>query len=80
MAATSWKELPAPAFPADAAGAPTLFQIWTLEAGGAGAARQLWAGAIPGRAVPLRRPRRKLAARPRAVGRAGARQMVRRRL
>src|SRR5271169_5026934 len=31
----TWTELPAPAFPADTAGAPTLFQIWTLEAGGA---------------------------------------------
>src|SRR3954468_24113577 len=34
-AGRSWRELPAPAFPADAAGAPTLSQIWTLEAGGA---------------------------------------------
>ena len=25
----TWAELPAPAFPADAAGSPTLFQIWT---------------------------------------------------
>src|SRR3981189_2329733 len=34
-AGRSWRGLPAPAFPADAAGAPTLSQIWTLEAGGA---------------------------------------------
>jgi photosystem II stability/assembly factor-like uncharacterized protein len=37
--------LPAPAFPADAAGAPSLFQVWTLETGGADNA--LWAGALP---------------------------------
>ncbi len=43
----SWKELPAPAFPADAAGAPTLFQVWTLEAGAAAQPGRLWAGAIP---------------------------------
>jgi photosystem II stability/assembly factor-like uncharacterized protein len=41
----SWTELPAPAFPADATDAPTLFQIWTLEAGGV--ARELWIGALP---------------------------------
>ena len=43
----SWKELAAPAFPADAAGAPTLFQVWTMEAGGADQPGRLWAGAIP---------------------------------
>jgi photosystem II stability/assembly factor-like uncharacterized protein len=43
----SWTELPAPAFPADAPGAPALFQIWTLEAGGADQPGRLWAGAIP---------------------------------
>jgi photosystem II stability/assembly factor-like uncharacterized protein len=42
-----WSELAAPAFPADAAGAPTLFQIWTVEAGGAGEEGTLWAGALP---------------------------------
>src|SRR5471032_1588376 len=31
----SWQELPAPAFPTDAEGDPSLFQIWTLEPGGA---------------------------------------------
>jgi hypothetical protein len=41
----TWQELEAPAFPADAAGAPTLFQVWTIEAGGV--AGQLWAGALP---------------------------------
>jgi len=41
----SFKELPAPAFPADAADAPTLFQIWTLEAGGG--PDELWIGALP---------------------------------
>ena len=39
--------MPAPAFPADAAGAPTLFQVWTMEAGGADQPGRLWAGAIP---------------------------------
>ncbi len=43
----TWKELPAPAFPADTAGAPTLFQIWTLEAGRPEQPGRLWAGAIP---------------------------------
>ncbi len=79
-AGTSWKELPAPAFPADAAGAPTLFQIWTLEPGSARAARQALGRRHSRRIIPLRRPRRKLAIRQRVMGRAGARQMVRRRL
>jgi hypothetical protein len=43
----SWQELAAPAFPADAAGEPSLFQVWTLEAGGADQPGRLWAGAIP---------------------------------
>jgi len=43
----SWSELTAPAFAADAAGAPTLFQVWTLEPGGAGEDGTLWAGALP---------------------------------
>src|ERR1700693_2463227 len=43
----TWVELAAPAFPADAADAPTLFQIWTLEAGGADEPGRLWAGALP---------------------------------
>jgi photosystem II stability/assembly factor-like uncharacterized protein len=43
----SWTELPAPAFAADAAGAPALFQVWTLEPGGADEPGRLWAGAIP---------------------------------
>jgi photosystem II stability/assembly factor-like uncharacterized protein len=43
----SWAELPAPAFPADAAGSPTLFQIWTIETGGADEPGRLWAGALP---------------------------------
>src|SRR4030081_3852542 len=46
-AGRSWRELPAPAFPADAAGAPTLSQIWTLEAGGATQPGRLWIGALP---------------------------------
>jgi hypothetical protein len=43
----SWTELPAPAFPADAAGEPTLFQVWTIEAGGADQPGRLWIGALP---------------------------------
>jgi photosystem II stability/assembly factor-like uncharacterized protein len=43
----SWTELPAPAFDADAAGSPALFQVWTLEAGGADRPGRLWAGALP---------------------------------
>ena len=43
----TWAELAAPAFPADAAGSPTLFQIWTIEAGGADEPGRLWAGALP---------------------------------
>jgi hypothetical protein len=43
----TWHEIATPAFPADAAGAPALFQIWTLEAGGAEQSGRLWAGAIP---------------------------------
>jgi photosystem II stability/assembly factor-like uncharacterized protein len=41
----SWPETGTPAFPADAAGSPSLFQVWTLEAGAEPGA--LWAGAIP---------------------------------
>ena len=43
----TWRELPAPAFAAEAAGSPALFQVWTLEPGGADEPRRLWAGAIP---------------------------------
>jgi photosystem II stability/assembly factor-like uncharacterized protein len=43
----TWQELAAPAFAADAAGSPALFQVWTLEAGHADAPSRLWAGAIP---------------------------------
>jgi hypothetical protein len=43
----SWKELSAPAFPADAAGEPSLFQVWTIEAGGTDQPGRLWAGALP---------------------------------
>jgi photosystem II stability/assembly factor-like uncharacterized protein len=46
-AGASWQELEAPAFPADAEGAPTLFQVWTLEAGSPEQPGRLWAGAIP---------------------------------
>jgi photosystem II stability/assembly factor-like uncharacterized protein len=43
----TWRELPVPAFPADAAGTPSLFQIWTLESGGRHHPDRLWIGAIP---------------------------------
>jgi photosystem II stability/assembly factor-like uncharacterized protein len=43
----SWIELPAPAFPEDASGKPALFQVWTLETGGAREKGTLWAGALP---------------------------------
>src|ERR1700730_8284692 len=43
----SWSEIAPPAFPADAAGAPTLFQMWTLAAGGPNQPGRIWAGAIP---------------------------------
>jgi len=43
----TWIELQAPAFPADAAGAPALFQLWTIETGGPGQKGRLWAGALP---------------------------------
>jgi hypothetical protein len=43
----SWREVAAPAFPADAPGAPTLFQVWTMAAGGKDQPGRLWAGAIP---------------------------------
>jgi hypothetical protein len=43
----TWVELPAPAFAADAAGTPALFQVWTLEAGGTNESGRLWAGALP---------------------------------
>jgi hypothetical protein len=46
----NWLELPAPAFPlgfgtGDAADAPSVSLVWTLEATGAG---RLWAGTLPG--------------------------------
>ncbi len=43
----TWTELAAPAFPADAADSPALFQVWTLEAGLASEPGRLWAGALP---------------------------------
>jgi len=43
----TWRELAAPAFPADAADAPSLFQIWTMETGGRTHPDRLWIGAIP---------------------------------
>ncbi len=43
----SWREIGTPAFPADAADAPSLFQIWSLDAGGPHHPDRLWIGAIP---------------------------------
>jgi photosystem II stability/assembly factor-like uncharacterized protein len=43
----TWREIAAPAFPIDAAGAPSLFQIWSLDAGGPRHPDRLWIGAIP---------------------------------
>jgi hypothetical protein len=43
----SWIEVAVPAFPADAAGSPSLLQVWTLETGGADQPGVIWAGAIP---------------------------------
>jgi photosystem II stability/assembly factor-like uncharacterized protein len=43
----TWKELAAPAFPADTPGQPAIFQIWTLETGGLNQPGRIWAGAIP---------------------------------
>jgi hypothetical protein len=43
----TWREIAAPAFPPDTADAPSLFQIWTLEAGGRKYPDRLWIGAIP---------------------------------
>ncbi len=43
----TWREIAMPAFPADAAGAPSLFQIWTIESGGRHHPDRLWIGAIP---------------------------------
>jgi hypothetical protein len=43
----TWEEVATPAFPADAAGAPALFQMWTIEPGSADQPGRLWIGAIP---------------------------------
>src|SRR5262245_66411554 len=43
----TWKEIASPAFPADAAGAPSVFQIWSMETGGPNQPGRIWAGAIP---------------------------------
>ena len=42
-----WREIAPPAFPAEAAGAPSLFQIWALDDGGADRPARLWIGGIP---------------------------------
>ena len=43
----NFTEIGSPAFPADAAGAPTVFQYWTLEGGGPHHPDRLWMGGIP---------------------------------
>ncbi|HSR71222.1 MAG TPA: hypothetical protein VLL72_02470 [Kiloniellales bacterium] len=51
---TTWRELPAPAYPANGAAdggadeAPSVALIWSLAAGGADQPGRLWAGTIPG--------------------------------
>src|SRR5258705_13778243 len=50
----SWRELPAPAFPADAAGAPTVSQIWTLGAGGPPPPGRVGSGPPPAGDLPPR--------------------------
>jgi hypothetical protein len=47
----SWEECAAPSYPAqpeDAEAAPSVVQIWSLEAGGSDEPGTLWAGTIPG--------------------------------
>jgi hypothetical protein len=44
---STWLDIATPAFPADAAGSPTLTQIWTLETGGPQHPGRLWIGALP---------------------------------
>jgi len=43
----TWSEIGTPAFPAVAAGSPSVFQFWTLAAGGPAEPGRLWVGAIP---------------------------------
>jgi photosystem II stability/assembly factor-like uncharacterized protein len=43
----SWRELPAPAFPAGTAGEPSVQLYWTIEPGAASQPGRLWIGAIP---------------------------------
>jgi hypothetical protein len=43
----TWQELATPAFPADAADAPTLNQIWTIEPGAREQPDRLWVGGLP---------------------------------
>ena len=76
----SWTELPAPAFPAGTAGDPSMFQIWTLEPGGASEPGVLWAGAIPAGLFRSNDRGETWSSHERAVERAGARELVRRRL
>src|SRR4051794_4102275 len=45
--AQTFTEIGSPAFPADAAGAPSVLQYWTLEWGGPRHPDRLWMGAIP---------------------------------
>jgi len=46
-AGRTFVEIGTPAFPTDAAGAPAVFQYWTLESGGPHHPDRLWIGAIP---------------------------------
>src|ERR1041385_2611486 len=52
----TWSEIGTPTFPADAAGGPSVFQFWTLAAGGADEPGRRWGGAAPAPLVfPARR-------------------------
>src|SRR5262245_40796447 len=46
-AGRTWQDIATPAFPADAAGQPSLTQMWTLETGGPHHPGRLWMGALP---------------------------------
>ena len=76
----TWRELAAPAFPADAPGAPSLFQIWTLEAAAPHHPDRLWIGAIPAGLFRSDDRGESWQLMHVAVGCAGTRALVRRRL
>src|SRR5437868_1370186 len=46
-AGRTWTEIATPAFAADTPGAPSLIQMFTIEAGGVSQPGRLWIGAVP---------------------------------